>query len=125
MGGSTPYANIALAIKVLHKHLKKTLPKGAEVCFLPFVSRVVPINMVFQINVWTTGHSLGCATATLAYSGFLFNPKDIGKKTVLRDAYLFAAPITVDRPSVGGMCRGITSRNNRYIKLRAQRSILR
>lgn len=35
----------------------------------------------------------------------LMHEKDIGKHAVLRDAYLFAAPILTDRPSVdGGFC---------------------
>ncbi|KAF9517145.1 hypothetical protein BS47DRAFT_1483567 [Hydnum rufescens UP504] len=53
-----------------------------------------------QINVWFTGHSLGCATATLIYSRMLMNPKEVGDNGILRDAYLFAAPIVGDPQSV-------------------------
>ncbi|KAF8308288.1 alpha/beta-hydrolase [Clavulina sp. PMI_390] len=53
-----------------------------------------------KINIWFTGHSLGCATASLVYSRMLMRPKDLGEKSVLRDAYMFAAPILADRDSV-------------------------
>ena len=56
-----------------------------------------------QINVWFTGHSLGCATASLVYSRFLMRHKEMGKKSELRDAYLFAAPILCDPKSVEGV----------------------
>jgi hypothetical protein len=81
-GSRRAYDNIALAVKTLAKWLRKQRPEGTE------------------INVWVTGHSLGCATASLVYSRFLMRSKDIGKKSVLRDAYLFAAPIVADRPSI-------------------------
>lgn len=53
-----------------------------------------------KINVWFTGHSLGCALATLAYTRAVNTPSDFaGYPISLRDAYLFAAPVTADRPS--------------------------
>lgn len=61
-----------------------------------------------QINVWFTGHSLGCATASLVYCRHLMRPKDLGKKAILRDSYLFACPILTDRETVDGasICLG-------------------
>lgn len=52
-----------------------------------------------QINVWFTGHSLGCATASLVYSSFLSTRR---KQINLRDSYLFAAPIVSDQETVDG-----------------------
>ncbi|KAF9515674.1 hypothetical protein BS47DRAFT_1445235 [Hydnum rufescens UP504] len=49
-----------------------------------------------KINVWFTG----CATAILIYSRMLMNPKEVGDNGILRDAYLFAAPIVADPQSV-------------------------
>jgi hypothetical protein len=52
------------------------------------------------INVWFTGHSLGCALATLAYTRIVSTPSDLaGYPIVIRDCYLFAAPVTADRTS--------------------------
>jgi len=46
-----------------------------------------------NINVWITGHSLGAATATLAYARLLFCPHDLTDKRVkLRGAYTFGSP---------------------------------
>lgn len=84
LGNFRPYDTISLGVKTLSKHLRKTLPEGTKV------------------NVWFTGHSLGCATATLVYSRFLMRDKELGKKTELRNAYLFAAPIVCDPASVEG-----------------------
>jgi hypothetical protein len=51
-----------------------------------------------RINVWFTGHSLGCALATLAYARIISTPSDTaGYPIVIRDCYLFAAPVTADR----------------------------
>jgi hypothetical protein len=51
-----------------------------------------------QINVWFTGHSLGCALATLAYTRIISTPSDVaGYPIVIRDCYLFAAPVSADR----------------------------
>lgn len=60
------------------------------------------ITMWLQINVWVTGHSLGCATASLVYARFLAREHEIGAHSDLRDAYIFAAPIVSDRESVEG-----------------------
>ncbi|KZT37545.1 alpha/beta-hydrolase [Sistotremastrum suecicum HHB10207 ss-3] len=48
--GRQPYDTIADAVRNVSKDLRKRLPPGTN------------------INVWFTGHSLGCATASLAYS---------------------------------------------------------
>ncbi|KAF8305567.1 alpha/beta-hydrolase [Clavulina sp. PMI_390] len=53
-----------------------------------------------KVNVWFTGHSLGCAIASLVYSRMLMEDDQLGQTAVLRDAYLFAAPVTTDRASV-------------------------
>jgi hypothetical protein len=51
-----------------------------------------------RINVWFTGHSLGCALATLAYTRIVSTPSDtVGYPIVIRDCYLFAAPVSADR----------------------------
>ncbi|KAF8323287.1 alpha/beta-hydrolase [Clavulina sp. PMI_390] len=83
-GGVRPYDTILAGVKALAKWLRQNngLPGRPK------------------INIWTTGHSLGCATASLVYCRFLMRPKDLGKKSVLRDAYLFACPILSDRDTV-------------------------
>ncbi|KAF8337936.1 uncharacterized protein EI90DRAFT_3041104 [Cantharellus anzutake] len=80
LGHITPYDSISLGVKTLAKHLRRTngLPQGAK------------------INVWFTGHSFGCATASLVYSKFLTSPEDMGKNAELRDVYLFGAPAISD-----------------------------
>jgi hypothetical protein len=67
---------IATGIKIVTDELAKERPPGTK------------------INVWFTGHSLGTAVATLAYSKALLS-KDIGSNALLRDAYLFATPVVV------------------------------
>lgn len=50
------------------------------------------------------GHSLGCATASLAYSKAVVDEEGLGprEKIIVRDAYLFAAPICCDVDSRNG-----------------------
>jgi len=84
LGSFRPYDTISLSVKTLSKHLRQ--------------SNKYPEST--KINVWFTGHSLGCATASLVYSRFLMRHKDMGKRSVLRDAYLFASPIICDPKSV-------------------------
>jgi Lipase (class 3) len=67
---------IATGIKIATDELAKGKPPGTK------------------IHVWFTGHSLGTAIASLAYSKALLS-KDIGSSALLRDAYLFATPIVV------------------------------
>ena len=51
-----------------------------------------------QINVWFTGHSLGSALMTLAYTRAISTPSDFaGYPIVFRDCYAFATPIAADR----------------------------
>ncbi|KAF8315618.1 alpha/beta-hydrolase [Clavulina sp. PMI_390] len=53
-----------------------------------------------KINVWFTGHSLGCALATLAYARAISTPSDwAGYPIELRDCYIFAAPVSANRES--------------------------
>ncbi|KAF8517171.1 alpha/beta-hydrolase [Hysterangium stoloniferum] len=70
-----PYGTIRQAVKTVSRHLLANKPEGTE------------------INVWTTGHSLGCALALLVYARQINEPRDLGHNVVVRDAYLFAAPI--------------------------------
>ncbi|KAG8842661.1 hypothetical protein FRB96_004936 [Tulasnella sp. 330] len=76
--GRQPYKSIAAAVKVVCKELVRGQPDGTK------------------INVWFTGHSLGCSLASIAYATALFNPKDFGPHALLRDAYCYATPITCD-----------------------------
>ncbi|KZT37546.1 alpha/beta-hydrolase [Sistotremastrum suecicum HHB10207 ss-3] len=83
-GARKPYDTIADAVRLVSADLLTRLPGDTKV------------------NVWFTGHSLGCATATLAYSKAIVDDEGLGLKgrVVVRDAYLFAAPICCDVPSV-------------------------
>jgi hypothetical protein len=87
LGNVRPYDTISTAIKALAKWLRRRNNFPPEK----------------TVNVWFTGHSLGCATASLVYSRFLMRHKDMGIRSVLRDAYLFAAPIVCDRDTVESM----------------------
>ncbi|KAF8515774.1 Alpha/Beta hydrolase protein [Hysterangium stoloniferum] len=81
-GARLPYDTIRQAVKTVSRHLLANKPEGTE------------------INVWTTGHSLGCALASLVYARQINEPRDLGHNVVVRDAYLFAAPILCDVDSV-------------------------
>ncbi|KAF8316060.1 alpha/beta-hydrolase [Clavulina sp. PMI_390] len=83
-GGIRPYDTMQLGIRRLARWLK--------------IKNAFPEST--KINVWMTGHSLGCATASLVYSRMLMQPWELGDRCILRDAYLFAAPILTDRESV-------------------------
>ncbi|KAF8309375.1 Alpha/Beta hydrolase protein [Cantharellus anzutake] len=52
-----------------------------------------------KINVWFTGHSLGCALAGLAYTRAINNfAEDFGNAPiVIRDAYVFGSPVVGNR----------------------------
>ncbi|KAF8309378.1 Alpha/Beta hydrolase protein [Cantharellus anzutake] len=53
-----------------------------------------------KINVWFTGHSLGCALAGLAYTRSISSSEDFaGSPIVVRDAYVFGAPVIGNRPT--------------------------
>ncbi|KAF8334723.1 uncharacterized protein EI90DRAFT_457582 [Cantharellus anzutake] len=80
VGGMRPYETIRFALKALANYLARDLDQGEK------------------INVWFTGHSLGCALATLVYARALNSPSDFeGSPIIIRDAYLFAAPVCGDR----------------------------
>ncbi|KAH7098329.1 alpha/beta-hydrolase [Auriculariales sp. MPI-PUGE-AT-0066] len=81
-GTRMPYNTIKKAIQVCASQLLQNQPAGT------------------QINVWTTGHSLGCALASLVYARQINEPGDFGRSIVIRDAYLFASPILCDIQSV-------------------------
>lgn len=52
---------------------------------------------IHSINVYFTGHSLGCATASLAYARAVAKQSSDYKSNVrIRDAYMFAAPVIGD-----------------------------
>ncbi|KAG8900122.1 hypothetical protein FRB99_006218 [Tulasnella sp. 403] len=75
----TPWDTIAASIQVVADELARFHPKGTK------------------CNVWFTGHSLGTAIATMAYAKILLSLNGkIGENAILRDAYLFATPVTVD-----------------------------
>ncbi|KZT58158.1 alpha/beta-hydrolase [Calocera cornea HHB12733] len=57
-------------------------------------------NASSKINLFVTGHSLGCAMASLAYACLISEPFVLGSNVIIRDAYLFAAPIVCDPKSV-------------------------
>ncbi|KIO27368.1 hypothetical protein M407DRAFT_191699 [Tulasnella calospora MUT 4182] len=77
-GQRKPWTSISGAIKTVSEGLSQLQAPGTK------------------INVWFTGHSLGTALATLAYSKALVSREDLPDNVILRDAYLFATPITVD-----------------------------
>jgi len=53
-----------------------------------------------KINVWFTGHSLGCALAGLGYTRSVDSLEEFRDARIqFRDAYIFAAPILGDRPT--------------------------
>ncbi|KAF8324758.1 uncharacterized protein EI90DRAFT_3019392 [Cantharellus anzutake] len=80
VGGMRPYETIRFALRALANYLARDLDQGEK------------------INVWFTGHSLGCALATLVYARALNSPSDFeGSPIIIRDAYLFAAPVCGDR----------------------------
>ncbi|MBW0508992.1 hypothetical protein O181_048707 [Austropuccinia psidii MF-1] len=49
-----------------------------------------------SLNLFVTGHSLGAGIAQLLYARLLETPSDLGKKIVLRDAYVFGTPRACD-----------------------------
>ncbi len=69
---------------------------------MSLVSRSQMSVTVAEIMQWITGHSLGCALASVAYSRMVNEIKEIGPNICVRDAYLFAAPILCDVESAGG-----------------------
>ncbi|TDL17083.1 alpha/beta-hydrolase [Rickenella mellea] len=81
-GSRLPYDTVNEAIKKVTKRLLIGKPPGTK------------------INLWTTGHSLGCAMASLTYARQINEVHEVGPDTVIRDAYLFAAPIVCDVESV-------------------------
>ncbi|KAG9123916.1 hypothetical protein FRC07_013527 [Ceratobasidium sp. 392] len=74
----TPYDTIRESIQIVADHLTKN-------------------TGIHSINVYFTGHSLGCATASLAYARAVAKQNTDYKSNVrIRDAYLFAAPVVGD-----------------------------
>jgi len=85
------YESVASAVRELSQHLLEGKTDEMEV------------------NVWFTGHSLGCAVASLAYSRAILKPEEFGKSVRIRDAYLFAAPMVCDVSSVESFNEAIRS----------------
>lgn len=85
LGGTRPWDTIRYSLcKVSEKLAHKRADEGKE----------------GKINVWFTGHSLGCALASLAYARAFNTPSDFaGYPITLRDCYIFAAPVAADRAS--------------------------
>lgn len=81
-GSRMPYTTIQRAISILAEQLLRGKPPGT------------------QVNVWTTGHSLGCSLASLVYARQIDEPTELSPSIVIRDAYLFAAPVVCDITSV-------------------------
>ncbi|KAF8610123.1 alpha/beta-hydrolase [Ceratobasidium sp. AG-I] len=74
----TPYDTIRDGIQIVADHLTRN-------------------TGIHSINVYFTGHSLGCATASLAYSrAVALQNADYRSNVRIRDAYLFAAPVIGD-----------------------------
>ncbi|KAJ1310414.1 hypothetical protein OPQ81_007149 [Rhizoctonia solani] len=74
----TPYDTIREGIQIVADHLTRN-------------------TGIHSINVYFTGHSLGCATASLAYARAVVKEKTDFKSNVrIRDAYMFAAPVIGD-----------------------------
>jgi len=95
MDNNKPYQSIASAVRELAQHLLEGKKDETEV------------------NVWFTGHSLGCAMASLAYSRAILKPEEFGKSVRIRDAYLFAAPVVCDVISVERFNEAIRSTEDR------------
>ncbi|KZT35994.1 hypothetical protein SISSUDRAFT_1050578 [Sistotremastrum suecicum HHB10207 ss-3] len=74
-GSRSPYDSIKLSVKTLAMHLLSNRLPGTK------------------INVWTTGHSLGAAVASLMFSRQITEPLDFGDEIKFRDAYLFGMPV--------------------------------
>ncbi|KAH8113125.1 alpha/beta-hydrolase [Phellopilus nigrolimitatus] len=87
----------------MDKVFPRRIPPGSR---MPYTTIIEAIRKVAEclaeqspgkpINVWITGHSLGCALASLVYSRLINEPRECGEDTVIRDAYLFAAPVVCD-----------------------------
>ncbi|KAG8733182.1 hypothetical protein FRC11_008108, partial [Ceratobasidium sp. 423] len=74
----TPYDTIRESIQIVADHLTRN-------------------TGIHSINVYFTGHSLGCATASLAYARAVAKQNtDFSSNVRIRDAYLFAAPVVGD-----------------------------
>ncbi|KDN49355.1 hypothetical protein RSAG8_02057, partial [Rhizoctonia solani AG-8 WAC10335] len=74
----TPYDSIREGIQIVADHLTRN-------------------TGIHSINVYFTGHSLGCATASLAYARAVTKQNTDFKSNVrIRDAYMFAAPVIGD-----------------------------
>ncbi|KAL5500937.1 hypothetical protein ACEPAH_9324 [Sanghuangporus vaninii] len=87
----------------MDKIFPKRIPPGSRMPYSTIVESIKAISARLleqspgkKINVWITGHSLGCALASLVYSRLVSEPHEYGENVVMRDAYLFASPILCD-----------------------------
>lgn len=64
-------------------------------------------DSVAKINLYVTGHSLGSAIASLAFSRLTLVKSELDGHIVLRDGYMFAAPIVCDAKSVKAFNKAI------------------
>jgi len=97
-GSHTQADTIKQAVSVCAKQLLLNQPAGTQINVVRDSHCLgVPTSHPLQ---WSTGHSLGCALGSLVYARQINEPGDFGRSVVIRDAYLFAAPILCDIQSV-------------------------
>ena len=94
---------ITTAIKDVTKLLLKNHPAGTKINIVLACHFLLVILLIFV--QWVTGHSLGCALASLVYARLIMELEayECGRDAVIRDAYLFAAPVVCDATSSSGM----------------------
>ncbi|KIO16723.1 hypothetical protein M407DRAFT_33618 [Tulasnella calospora MUT 4182] len=98
-GQRKPWTPIMGAIKIVSEGLSKDQAPGTKINVWREYSAHMLGRLSTAVNITSyrfTGHSLGTALATLAYSKALISSNDLSENVILRDAYLFATPITVD-----------------------------
>ncbi|PVF94692.1 alpha/beta-hydrolase [Serendipita vermifera] len=109
--------------KQIHRGFKKRLFPEHEVHHTPYDTIISSLKVVAKdlmsrtdkpINVWFTGHSLGCAMATLTYTRALMGLDGLHPRIQLCDAYLYGAPVVCDMASAKVF--------NQYMKNRHQKS---
>jgi hypothetical protein len=93
---------IAEQVRTVASDLAKGLPESEKINVWFTGMSIANDDPNSNSNFGFQGHSLGCATASIAYSKALCIDHELGDLVVVRDAYLFAAPITCDVQSSKG-----------------------